>query len=203
MNIVNSSSIKVAIIEENRFIRDGYELVLDSEPDFELVGSYSSFEEAFYNQEINKAEIVLIDIRLSGISEINGIDYIKKKFPKMLIIVCTPFEDDENIFETIVKGAVGFVSKKTPSKKLVSILRTVSKGGSPMSPKLAHKIIFYFQKKTSDNKINDLILSQVEQNILDKISLGKSYATVAKELYVNEEEILSQIRSIYRKFQEF
>jgi DNA-binding NarL/FixJ family response regulator len=193
--------IKVAIIEDNRFIRSGLEIMLEAESDFELVCSYTSCEDAFYYEEISKAQIVLMDIRLPGISGIDGIKYLKRHFPEMLIIVCTAYEDDDNVFEAIIAGAVGFVSKKTPAKELLSTLRNAVNGGSPMTPNVARNIKSSFQLQKKNQLKNGSDLNEIENDILEKISVGKSYVTVSDELSVEESELFITIRSIYGKLQ--
>ena len=201
MNTEKNVPVRVAIIEDNRFIRKGIEIILNAENDFELVGSYSSCEDAFYYEEIIKAQIVLMDIMLPGISGIEGIKYLKKNFPKILIIVCTAYEDDKNIFEAIAAGAAGFISKKTPPKQLISTLRSVSSGGSPMTPNVARYIKAYFQSQNGKRINNDAELNEIENEILDKVSIGKSYLTISIELSITEEELLVRTRSIYKKLQ--
>lgn len=193
--------IHAAIIEDNRFIRNGMEIMFEAEPDFELVGSYPSCEDAFYYEEIGRANIVLMDIRLPGISGIEGIKYLKKHFSEMLIIVCTAYEDDENVFQAIAAGAVGFVSKKTPAKELLSTLRNVIKGGSPMTPNVARNIKAAFERQKLKLINNGSDLNELENEILEKVSIGKSYSTVASELCETEKEIMYMIRSIYGKLQ--
>jgi len=199
MNSEKTNPVMIAIIEDNRFIRKGFEIMLNNEPDFDLVGSYQSCEEAFYYEEISKTNIVLMDIKLPGISGIEGIKYLKKHFPEMLIIVCTAYEDDENVFQAIAAGAVGFISKKASPKELVASLRKVATGGSPMTPNVARNILSSFEKPRSYYTQNESELTDKEKIILEKISSGKSYVTTANELSLSEEDILLNIRSIYGK----
>lgn len=199
MTTNKNSVIKVAIIEDNRFIRDGLKIMLDAEQDMELVGSYPSCEEAFYYDDIENADVVIMDINLTGISGIEGVKYLKKNLPAIKVIICTAYEDAENAFEAIAAGAVGFLSKKASPSELIKTLRLINDGGSPMTPNVAAKIISFFQKK--ELKQNGIALTEIEERVLEKISLGKSYFTVAKELNETEEEVRFQIRSIYKKMQ--
>ena len=196
-----NNPVRVILIEDNRFIRNGIEMILNAEKDFILSGSYPSCEDAFYYQEIGKAQIVLMDIMLPGITGIDGIKYLKKNFPDVLTVVCTAYEDDKNIFEAIEAGAVGFISKKTPSEQLISTLRNVSVGGSPMTPNVARFIMHSFYSQNGKRIIKDPVLTEIENQILDKISIGKSYTTVAIEQSINEKELFKAIRSIYGKLQ--
>jgi DNA-binding NarL/FixJ family response regulator len=197
MNTNLNKPIKVAIIEDNRFIRDGLKIMLDAEQDMELVGSYPSCEDAFYYDDIENADVVIMDINLTGISGIEGVKYIKRYLPLVKVIICTAYEDDENVFDAIIAGAVGFLSKKASPTELIKTLRLVNDGGSPITPNVAVKIISFFKKQ--ELKQNSIAFTEIEKKVLEKISVGKSYTTVAKELIEIEEEILFQVRSIYGK----
>lgn len=199
MTTNKNSIIKIAIIEDNRFIRDGLKIVLDAEQDIELIGSYPSCEDAFYYDDIENANLVIMDINLTGISGIEGVKYLKKHFPAIEVIICTAYEDDENVFNAIIAGAVGFLSKKAFPAELIKTLRMVNDGGSPITPNVAAKIFSFFQKQ--ELKQGKTALKDIELKVLEKISVGKSYTTVAQELYESEEEILFQVRSIYGKLQ--
>ena len=188
---------RIIIIGDNRFIRSGIEMVLDAEADFKVIGSYSNCEEAFFRNRISEAELVVMDIKLPGISGVEGVKYLKEHFPQILTIVYSAFEDDVNIFNAINAGATGFVSKKTTSKELVSILKTVLNGGSPLTPDLArHILVFYENHSNKEFKLNE-----IEEKVLQSIASGKSYSTIARELTKTEINILRYIRSIYLKVQ--
>ena len=188
---------RIIIIEDNRFIRSGIEMVLDVEADFKVIGSYSNCEEAFFRNRISEAELVVMDIKLPGISGVEGVKYLKEHFPQILTIVYSAFEDDVNIFNAINAGATGFVSKKTTSKELVSILKTVLNGGSPLTPDLARHILVFYE----NHSIKEFKLNEIEEKVLHSIASGKSYSTIARELTKTEINILRYIRSIYLKIQ--
>ena len=188
---------RIIIIEDNRFIRSGIEMVLDAKADFKVIGSYSNCEEAFFRNRISEAELVVMDIKLPGISGVEGVKYLKEHFPQILTIVYSAFEDDVNIFNAINAGATGFVSKKTTSKELVSILKTVLNGGSPLTPDLARHILVFYE----NHSIKEFKLNEIEEKVLHSIASGKSYSTIARELTKTEINILRYIRSIYLKVQ--
>ena len=188
---------RIIIIEDNRFIRSGIEMVLNAEADFKVIGSYSNCEEAFFRNRISEAELVVMDIKLPGISGVEGVKYLKEHFPQILTIVYSAFEDDVNIFNAINAGATGFVSKKTTSKELVSILKTVFNGGSTLTPDLARHILVFYE----NHSIKEFKLNEIEEKVLHSIASGKSYSTIARELTKTEINILRYIRSIYLKVQ--
>ncbi|GBD87543.1 transcriptional regulatory protein DegU [bacterium BMS3Abin03] len=191
--------IRVAIIEDNRFILDGLKLVLDAEQSIELIGSYPSCEDAFYYDDLGNAELVLMDINLPGISGIEGVKYIKKHLPAIKVIICTAYEDDENVFNAIAAGAVGFLSKKASPTELIKTIKMVNNGGSPITPNVAVKIISFFNKQ--EIKQNGVALTETEKKVLEKISLGKSYKNTADELSLTDKEVLTHMRNVYEKMQ--
>ena len=197
MGTERNTPIRIILIEDNRFIRSGIEMILNSEADFKLIGSYSSCEEAFTSNNIPGANLVVMDMRLPGTSGNEGIKYLRKHHPKILVIIYSAFEDDEQIVKAITAGAAGYVSKKTSAKDLLSTLRNISIGGSPLTPNAARYILAKFKNQL----FKEFRLNEQEKKILQKIASGKSYSKVAHELSETEIKILINIRSIYLKIQ--
>ena len=197
MNAGKAYPIRVVIIEDNRFIRKGMEMVLKNDPDFALIGAFPRCEEAFASSEISQADIMLMDIRLPGMSGIEGITYLRENYPQVAVIICTAYEDDENVFEAIAAGAVGFMAKKVSPAQLLTALRNVAEGGSPMTPNVARKLLDFF--RTARQRPGEIKLSELEETVLERISRGESYNTVAADLSVSEREVLKRIRRIYAK----
>jgi len=198
---MKSAEIKrILIIEDNKFIRSGWELALQKEKDFQIVGSYGSCEEAFQDEGIGAANIVLMDIGLPGMSGIEGVKYLKEKYPKQIIVMCTVHEDDQKIFDAICAGAVGYLLKKTKPEELVSALQDAFNGGSPMTPSVARKVISSFQKKPLKSFNGKTIeLSEREEQILALMAKGKSYSEIANEIFLSLDGVTYHIRHIYEK----
>jgi DNA-binding NarL/FixJ family response regulator len=195
MSIEKSEIIYVAIIEDNKYIRQGWEMSLGNEPDFKVVGSFESCEDAFLGNRINEADIVLMDIGLPGMSGIEGIKYLKEKYPDLLIVMCTVHDENEEIFEAICAGAIGYLLKKISAEDLASALRDAYNGGSPMTPAVARKVISAFQK-ADEEKVK---LTEREMDILKFMSAGKSYSAIAKEIFLSLDGVYYHIRHIYEK----
>ena len=199
MKANNNKIIQIAIIEDNRFIRNGWEMLFSSASDFNVIGSYSSCEDAFTDDGISKADIVLMDIRLPGLSGIGGVKFIKKNYPQIEVLICSAYEDDNNVFEAIIAGAAGFIEKKAKPEELLNTVLMTVHGGSPITPNVARNITELFHKQTSHSSNNELKLTDEENKILNKTAVGKSYATVAKELLISTDNITNHIRNIYKK----
>ncbi len=192
----------IFLIEDNKFIRRGWEFALENEPDFVVLGSYGSCEEAFADGSIGDADLVLMDIGLPGMSGIEGVRYLKERFPRQIIVMCTVHEDDEKIFDALCAGAVGYLLKKTPPEKLIEALREAYNGGSPMTPCVARKVIASFQQKPLKTDTGETVtLTEREQQILERMAQGKTYSAIADEICLSVDGVYYHIRHIYEKLQ--
>jgi DNA-binding NarL/FixJ family response regulator len=192
--------IRILIVEDNKFIRNGWEIALQKESDFLIIGSYGSCEDAFKDEAINSVNVVLMDIGLPGISGIEGVQYLKENYPKIIIVMCTVHDDDDKIFDALCAGAVGYLLKKTKPEELISSLRDAYKGGSPMTPSVARKVIASFQKKSIAPSIREKIeLTEREEEILALMAKGKSYPEIANEIFLSLDGVTYHIRHIYEK----
>jgi len=195
-----NSIIKIMIVEDNRFIRTGWEAVIQANKNFNLVGSFPDCETAFISDVPQKTDLVLMDIGLPGMSGIEGVNYLKEKYPDILIVMCTVHEDSEEIFQAICSGAVGYLTKRTSPEELIKSLIEAYNGGSPMTPSVARKVISSFQNvKVSDNENKISELNEREQKILNLMAQGKSYNTIADEVCLSIDGVYYHIRHIYEK----
>ena len=201
INKAPKTPLFVSIIEDNRFFRTGWEAILKSDRDFNLVGSYASCEEAFETAAIGESDVCLMDIGLPGMSGIEGVRYMKKQFPSIPVIMCTVHDDDDNIFRSLCAGAVGYLLKKTEPEELTRALKDAADGGSPMSPNIARRVIASFQTQQKEPSSQEDRLSERELHVLQQMALGKSYATIASEMYLSVEGVRYHIRHIYEKLQ--
>ncbi|RLD14438.1 DNA-binding response regulator [candidate division KSB1 bacterium] len=194
--------IYIVLIEDNAAIRRGWEMVLNNAENMKVIGSFVNCEQAFASPAIAEADIVLMDIGLPGMSGIEGVRYLKERYPQQIIVMCTVHEDDEKIFDALCAGAVGYLLKKTPPDKLADALWEAYQGGSPMTPTVARKVIASFQKKPIKTPTGETVsLSEREQQILERMAQGKSYAAIADEICLSVDGVYYHIRHIYEKLQ--
>jgi DNA-binding NarL/FixJ family response regulator len=189
--------IRVAIIEDDQQISEGLADLIEGTEGFCCVLTSSSMEQALILIDRNPPDIILVDIGLPGMSGIEGIRRLKQKYPKMLFLVLTVYEDDERIFDALCAGACGYLLKKTPSDRLLESIRDAINGGSPISPEVAHHVIQLFQKLEPAKDIERL--TPYEMRVLRLLAGGNSYGSAAKNLGVSVNTIRFHIRSIYEK----
>jgi DNA-binding NarL/FixJ family response regulator len=195
-----NSIIKIMIIEDNRFIRTGWEAVIQANKNFSLVGSFPDCETAFSSDVPRKTDLVLMDIGLPGMSGIEGVRFLKEINPDVIIVMCTVHDDSEEIFQAICAGAVGYLTKKTSPDELIKSLIEAYNGGSPMTPSVARKVISSFQNaKVIENENIVSELTEREQQILNLMAQGKSYNNIADEVCLSVDGVYYHIRHIYEK----
>ncbi len=191
------SKIFIAIVEDNKFIRNGWEILFNAEPFFEVIGSFSNCSDAFNSGTLGKADIIILDIKLPGISGIEGAKYLSKHYPRSLILISTAYEDDKNVFDAISSGAIGFIPKKSSPSEFIKSIRLTLNGGSPMTPNVARQIISRQKLSSLGKEDVTKLFTPIQKSVIEKISAGKTYNTVAAELNKSVREIMIEIRKIY------
>lgn len=189
--------IKIGIIEDNAYMREGWETFLNHEDDLDVIGSYNSCEEAFESSAINRVDLMIMDIGLPGMSGIEGVKYMREHHSDVPIIMATIHDDDDHIFDALKAGAVGYLMKKVTPDELVQAVRDAHQGGAPITPNIARKVISTFQQAADLEES----LSEREIQILKQLATGRSYAAIGKEIYLSVDGVRHHIRNIYQKLE--
>ncbi|MFW6347260.1 MAG: response regulator [Cyclonatronaceae bacterium] len=199
--------VKICIIEDNKYMREGWKTFLDFEDDMQVVGSFVSCEQAFASNLMAKTDLVLMDINLPGIDGIEGVRYLRRHHPKVLAVMATVNDDDTHIFEALKAGAVGYLMKKVTPSELVESIRVAVSGGSPITPSIARRIVHSFTHKpvAKDNEPitdeQDPKLTERELLILNYLAEGHSYSEIGQKIFLSVNGIRYYIRSIYQKLE--
>jgi DNA-binding NarL/FixJ family response regulator len=190
--------IKVAIVEDDTFIRQGVSMLLSGTDGFHCVGAFASAEEAIEKIPACLPDVVLMDIHLPTLSGIDCVLRLKPQIPSIQFIMFTVFEDDEKVFRSLAAGASGYLIKKTPPIKLLEAITDIHHGGSPMSGRIARKVLDEFQRLHQHDADLDA-LSERENAVLSRLSQGSAYKEIARDLNVSIHTVRSHIRHIYEK----
>jgi DNA-binding NarL/FixJ family response regulator len=200
MEMPPPSPIEVAIVEDRREIRESLVLLIGGTEGFKCIGSYRSMEEALDKLKHHQPHLLLSDIGLPGMSGIEGVAILKERYPDLLILMLTVYDDDERIFDAMCAGASGYLLKKTPPARLLDSLREVASGGAPMSPEVAKRVIALFREIRPPERA-DYELTPHETRLLKLLVQGHNYKTAAAELGVTVHTVSFHLRSIYEKLQ--
>ncbi len=190
--------LRIGIVEDNHILRKSLISLFNSEENMECVVSLSNLGNVV--SEFNKTlpDIVVMDIGLPNISGIEGVRTVKANFPQMQIMMFTVFDDEDNVFEAISAGAVGYLLKKTSPSEIIDAIRHLSEGGVPMSPGIARKMLHYFQQKTKVSFADD-DLTVREKEVLMSLVDGLSYKKIAEKYSVSFSTVRTHIENIYTK----
>jgi DNA-binding NarL/FixJ family response regulator len=194
------SIIKAAIIEDQRDIREGLAMLIRGTDGYRCTGSFRSMEEALEKIGFEVPDVVLLDIGLPGMSGIEGIPLLKERYPNMLLLMLTVYDDDEMIFDALCAGATGFLLKKTPPVRLMESLKEATNGGAPMSPEIAFRVIKLFRDIRPPERA-DYKLTPHEIRLLKLLVEGHNYKTAAVEAGISVTTVAFHIRNIYEKLQ--
>jgi DNA-binding NarL/FixJ family response regulator len=192
--------IRVAIIEDERDIRECLCLLVNGTDGYTCTGSYRTMEEALDKIPGQMPDVVLSDIGLPGMSGIEGVRILRTRHPALLLLMLTIHDDDERIFDAICAGACGYLLKKTPPARLLDSLREAVAGGAPMSPEVARRVIALFREVRPPDRA-DYHLTPHETRLLKLFVEGHNYKTAAAELRVSVNTVNFHVRSIYDKLQ--
>jgi DNA-binding NarL/FixJ family response regulator len=188
----------VALVEDDPGLREQLAQILNSAPDIRCVGAYSSGEKALEQIPARRPDVVLMDIKLPGISGIECAARLKLMLPAVQIIMVTVYEDSERIFRALKAGASGYLLKSSPPEKLLEAVRDVHAGGSPMSSHIARKVVRHFHGMGTVPEGKPL-LSPREGQVLDLLSTGYIYKEIADKLGIGIETVRTYVKSICQK----
>jgi len=198
---VAAKAINVGIIEDRREIREGLGMLIDGTEGFRCTCKFSSMEEGLRRLKADDLpDVMLSDIGLPGMDGIEGIKVLKEKFPELLIVMLSIYDDDERIFNALCAGAGGYLLKKTPPVRLLESLKEAVAGGSPMSPEVARRVITLFRDIRPPERA-DYDLTAHETRLLKMLVEGHNYKTAAVELNVTVHAVSFHMRRIYEKLQ--
>jgi len=191
--------IEIGIVEDNVKIRNLIQRYLDMQETMSCKVAVDSVEEMLDHLENNEAPgVLLMDIQLPGMSGIEGIGIIKKKYPDIEIIMLTIYHDSHKIFDSLVAGASGYLLKHTSLPEIKESIETLIDGGAPMSPQIARKVIQHFNKPEPQKNPESNLTSR-EQDIVNGLVDGLSYKLIADRFDISIDTVRAHIRNIYKK----
>jgi DNA-binding NarL/FixJ family response regulator len=193
---------RVVVVEDHPIFRDGLIQCLDAEPDFHVVGQWSTG--AIDPRALAKLspDLVLMDVELPERSGIETTRALRAELPELRVVVLTAFADPDLVFDAARAGAVGYLLKHTPPAEVVATLRRILQGEHVLTPDLASRFLREFQSHESPTRRPKLPpLSSREEEVLRLLATGETNRQIAKRLFVAEETVKSHVAAIFRKLE--
>ncbi|HKA17937.1 MAG TPA: response regulator transcription factor [Blastocatellia bacterium] len=193
-------TIRVVVVEDQPDIREGLKMLIDATPGYRCIGSYGSMEDAIADIHRKLPDVVLSDIGLPGMSGIDGIRILKRRYPGLLLLMLSVYDDDDRIFDALCAGACGYLLKRTSSNRLLEGIKEAVTGGTSISPDVASRVLGLF-RNTLPPERDDNELTTAQVKLLELLVEGHNYNTAADNLNMNTDKVRFQMRLIFDKMQ--
>lgn len=190
--------IRVAIVEDNEIILNSLASFINRASGYSCDGMFYDCESMLLKIKDINPDILLMDIKLPGMSGIEGVKKVKAILPELIILMLTIHEENDLIFDALCAGACGYLVKKTHPERLLEAIQEAYEGGTPMSSHIARKVITFFQKSkkiTADSSL----LSDRELEVLKELIKGKTYYAISLTLKISENTVRFHLKRIYKK----
>jgi DNA-binding NarL/FixJ family response regulator len=197
-------TIKILIVDDQSLFREALKTLLNSEPEFEIVGDASNGEEALRMVLQHNPDVVLMDLRMPIMDGVESTRRIVQMDKNNKVIILTTFDDDENVFDGLRAGAVGYLLKDVSSEKLTEAIRAASQGEYFLVPSVTAKVVSEFSRiskpapRSQENFLPDP-LSPREIEIIRLVATGASNKEIAEKLVISEGTVKNHLSSILSK----
>lgn len=198
--------VKIMIADDQQLIRESLKIILDSDPDFEVVKVVGSGQEVLESLKTESIDIILMDVRMPNMSGVDCTRIVKKEYPNIKVIILTTFDDDEYIYDALKYGASGYLLKGCSLEELSTAIHNVLSGGACFNPNVAGKVAqFFSQMANSHSEVSfdveekEYDFSDTEQKIIAQIGHGYSNKEIAQKLGFSEGTIRNYLSVILDK----
>jgi DNA-binding NarL/FixJ family response regulator len=195
--------IRVLVVDDQALIRAGFRLLIDSVPDFSVVGEAANGVEAVEAVERCTPDVALVDIRMPVMDGVEATRRIVAAGEKTRVLIVTTFDRDEYVFQALRAGASGFILKDTPPEQLVEAVHVVAAGEALLTPAITRRLIVEFVRQTAgaDVPTGDQLsqLTEREKEVLGRVAAGRSNAELAEDLHVSLATAKTHVSSLLSK----
>jgi DNA-binding NarL/FixJ family response regulator len=194
------SKQRLLLVDDHEVVRLGLRALLEHHPQFEVVGEAANSKETMEMVETVKPDIVLLDIRLPGVSGVEVCEEITQKYPDVRVIILTSYAEDEMLFSAIRAGASGYVLKQIGGDGLIRAIEAVGRGEALLDPAVTQRVFQEVRRAVKEEEASAFVnLSQQEKHVLLLVSEGRTNREIAKALYLGEGTVRNYVSSILSK----
>src|ERR1700693_3392470 len=194
--------IRVLIVDDQALIRAGFRMILEAQPDLEVVGEAADGSAAIDAVRTLRPDVVLMDIRMPGVDGIEATRRITEAGVPSKIVILTTYDLDEYVFDALAAGASGFLLKHVPPEELVRGVRVAASGEGPLAPSITKRLIVEFAKHRAPVRAGGTDLNTLtdrEQEVIRLLARGMSNPEIARELKVGEATVKTHVAHVLDK----
>lgn len=191
-------TLRVSLVEDDAEARRIFASWITSADGLTCCSEHGSAENAMAELPALKPDVVITDINLPGLSGVECVRRLKPQMPSTQFVMLTVYEDSDHLFNALAAGASGYLLKRTTCSELLAAVHAVHGGDSPMTGRIARKIVQYFHAGPAP-AANEVRLSPREQTVLELLARGFLYKEIADSLKISLPTVNSHVRGIYEK----
>jgi two-component system response regulator DevR len=200
MELPHMGRQRILIVDDHEVVRMGLRALLERYPNFEVVAEASNGKEALEKVDIHEPDIVVLDIRLPGMSGVEVCQQITTSHPETNVIMLTSYAEDEMLFAAIRAGAAGYVLKQIGGDDLVRAIEAVGRGEALLDPTLTQRVFEQVRKAQREEEASAFAeLTNQEMQVLRLVSEGKTNREIAEALYLGEGTVRNYVSNILSK----
>lgn len=192
---------RIVVFDDNNKRRESLEMLINLTEGYVCTGTFSDCSNVVSDVEKSQPDLILMDIEMPNKNGIEGIKLLRKKFPSIIILMQTVFEEDDKIFASIRAGADGYILKKSSPQDMLKAIADALNGGAPMSPSIAKQVLKFVSTSSYTHPIQNYNLTSRESEILSLLVQGLSYKMIADRCQISLYTVNSHIQNIYDKLQ--
>jgi DNA-binding NarL/FixJ family response regulator len=197
--------IRVLLVDDQTLVRQGIRVLLELEPDVEVVGEAANGREALRQVEALRPDVALMDLRMPEMDGVTATQAISQRFPATAVIILTTFEDDASVFEGLKAGARGYLLKDISSDEMAQAIRTVAAGEALIEASLTRKVLAEFSRLATRAPAGLAPaplaepLTEREHEVLAALAQGLSNREIAERLVITEGTVKNHVSNLMAK----
>ncbi len=197
------SKIRILLADDHPLVRSGLSKLLESHPEFSVVGEAGDGEEAVAKTKDLKPDVVIIDLSMPKLSGIEATKIIRKQFPRTAVLVLTMHDNEEYVYQILKSGAGGYILKNSGKNDLIAAVRAVAKGEKFFSPRVSEIMVEGYLRKAIAREeatyATVVPLTRREQEILSYIAEGLNNQQIGEKLFISPRTVDTHRTNIMQK----
>jgi DNA-binding NarL/FixJ family response regulator/signal transduction histidine kinase len=200
---IQEETVRLLLVDDQPYIRDSLRIILEQEPDFEIIGLAENGEQAVSFCEQDQPHVVLMDLNMPDMDGAEATKLIKQKWPGVRVLILTTFQETDLAVEALQNGADGYLLKSTEPQELFEGIRLVHRGVKMITPAITNVLIDHYEmhptSEAQTEQSNEYGLTPRELEILECLSKGMRYKSIAAKLYLSDGTVRNYASTIYAK----